>query len=284
MLDLSDRAVLAPLARLLSAVRRTAGETPLLLVGATARDLLLVHAHGIEPRRATEDTDLALAVPTWQAFQRLREALIASADFVAGDAPQQLWFGEQRLDIIPFGGVERADRSIAWPTPGGEVMNAAGLAEARSSAVGVRLPGGVSIDVASLPAQAVLKVWAWADRRRTAPGRDASDLWMLLRYYTEAGNEERLYGAEGEAALEAFAFDPEPSGAWLLGKDARIVLARGPDPERSLESLEAILKPQIDPDGDLGLVAQMPGWDRERQLALLAAFCSGLFNGKLPRP
>ncbi len=264
LLDLSDRPGLAPLASLLSAIRRTAGEASLLLVGAAARDLLLVHAHGIELRRATEDTDFALAVPTWQAFQRLREALIASGDFVAGDAPQRLWFGEQRLDIIPFGGVERADRSIAWPTPGGEIMSAAGLAEARSAAVGVRLPGGVLIDVATVPAQAVLKVWVWADRRHTAPGRDASDLWMFLRYYAEAGNEERLYGPEGEALLQAFAFDPELAGACLLGKDARIVLAGGPDPGASLESLDMILKLQIDPDRGLGLVAQMPGWDRER--------------------
>ncbi len=38
-LDLSDRAVLGPLARLLAAVRKAADETPLLLVGAAARDL-----------------------------------------------------------------------------------------------------------------------------------------------------------------------------------------------------------------------------------------------------
>jgi hypothetical protein len=55
-LDLSDRAVLGPLARLLGAVRQVAGGTPVLLIGAAARDLLLVHAHGVEVERATEDT------------------------------------------------------------------------------------------------------------------------------------------------------------------------------------------------------------------------------------
>jgi hypothetical protein len=49
-LDLSDRAALGPLARLLSAVRRAAGDTPVLLVGAAARDLLLVPGVGIVPK------------------------------------------------------------------------------------------------------------------------------------------------------------------------------------------------------------------------------------------
>ena len=79
-------------------------------------------------------------------------------------------------------------------------MNVAGLAEALATAVAVALPGGVSIDVASLPALALLKIWAWKDRRYTAPGKDASDLWMFLRHYAEAGNQDRLYGEEGEAA------------------------------------------------------------------------------------
>jgi predicted nucleotidyltransferase len=282
-LDLSDRGVLGPLAELLGAVRAAAGDAPLLLIGAAARDLLLVHAQGLNPERATEDTDVALAIGSWDDFQRLREALLLSGEFTPDGPPHRLWRGEQRLDIVPFGGVERSDRSIEWPTDGGEVMNVAGLAEAMATAVAVALPGGASIDVASLPALAVLKIWAWKDRRYSAPGKDASDLWMFLRHYAEAGNQDRLYGEEGEA-LAAFAFDFDQAGAWLLGKDAREVLAHGPDPGRSLESLEAILRPEIDPDGALRLVAQMPPGQHDRQLSLLTAFCAGLFETTLPTP
>jgi len=49
-------------------LRAAAGDTPLLLIGAAARDLLLVHAHGIHAAPATEDTDLAMAVGSWNAF------------------------------------------------------------------------------------------------------------------------------------------------------------------------------------------------------------------------
>jgi predicted nucleotidyltransferase len=159
----------------------------------------------------------------------------------------------------------------------------AGLAEALASAVVVGLPGGISIDVAPLPALALLKIWAWADRQYTAPGKDASDIWMFLRHYAEAGNEERLFGEEGEAALAAFAFDLETAGAWLLGHDARAVLAHGPDQRRSLEGVGEILRSEIDPDDALRLVAQMPPGDRERQLSLLTAFCAGLFETGVPK-
>jgi len=156
-------------------------------------------------------------------------------------------------------------------------MNAAGLAEALATAVAVTLPGGVSIKVASLPALTLLKIWAWKDRRYVAPGKDASDIWMLLRYYADAGNQDRLYGEEDEA-LAAYAFDLQLASAWLLGKDARQVLAHGPDPRGSLASLDAILRPEIDVDGALRLVTQMPPGDRDRQLSLLTAFCAGLFE------
>jgi len=71
--DLAERAALQPLARLLSAVRIATGHLPLVLVGAAARDVLLVRAHGVEPQRATEDTDLALAVRDWDTFLRVRQ-------------------------------------------------------------------------------------------------------------------------------------------------------------------------------------------------------------------
>jgi predicted nucleotidyltransferase len=105
LLDLSDRAVLEPLARVLAAVQRAAGETPFVLIGAAARDLLLVHAGGIEALRATEDTDVALAVRSWEEFMRVRAALLVSKGCVAGRPLHQLWLGDQRLAIVPFGGV-----------------------------------------------------------------------------------------------------------------------------------------------------------------------------------
>ena len=114
-IDLSDRAALHPLARLLAAARQEAGDTPVLLVGAAARDVLLVHFHGIPLLRATEDTDVAVAVRDWDTFLALRQRLIDSRLFRPEGPPHRFYFGDHRLDIVPFGGVERGDRSIEWP-------------------------------------------------------------------------------------------------------------------------------------------------------------------------
>jgi predicted nucleotidyltransferase len=107
-----------------------------------------------------------------------RTALVASGAFRADGPAHRLWFGDQRVDNILFGGVERRDRSIAWPPEDDKVMNVSGFAEALATAISVRLPGGVSVDVASLPAMALLKVWAWQDRlvRRSVGGGLRDDL------------------------------------------------------------------------------------------------------------
>jgi predicted nucleotidyltransferase len=187
----------------------------------------------------------------------------------------RLWLNDHRVDLIPFGAVERADRSIAWPPDDAEVMNVSGFSEALATAESVRLPEGLVFPVASLPAQAILKVWAWKDRQYAAPGKDAADLWTLLRHYADAGNESRIYESEVEVLTTA-GFDLEEAGAWLLGKDAREVLAHGREPVRCQDSLHAILGPEIDENGPLQLLGQMPPGDRDRQLALLAAFHAGL--------
>lgn len=158
-------------------------------------------------------------------------------------------------------------------------MDVSGFAEALASAVSAQLPGGQVFNVASLAALALLKVWAWRDRRYIAPGKDAGDLLMLLQHYAEAGNKDRLYGPEADTLRES-GFDLEVAGARLLGKDARHVLAHGSAPEISLQSLDAILGPEIDPDGALRLVSQMPVGLRDRQLTLLRAFHATLLGDR----
>jgi predicted nucleotidyltransferase len=110
-LDLSDRALLEPLAGLLAAVQRAAGETPFLLIGAAARDLLLVYAGGIAAQRATEDTDVALAVRSREEFMRLRAALLAMEGGTAGGPLHQLWLGDQRLRTGALPGPRKAPKS-----------------------------------------------------------------------------------------------------------------------------------------------------------------------------
>jgi len=62
------------LVRVIAAVHAGAmaqGVEPL-LVGAAARDLLLVHVHGQRVRRATKDVDFAVAIASWEAYEQLQ--------------------------------------------------------------------------------------------------------------------------------------------------------------------------------------------------------------------
>jgi len=283
LLDLSDRPELRPLADLIGAVRACTGGLEVLLVGATARDLLLRHAHGLDTTRTTRDVDIAFAVADWDGYADLRRCLLTSGDFFDDKSVRHrlLFQGQQAVDLVPFGGVERADRTIAWPPNEDSVMNVLGFREALSSAVMARLPGGQEVAVVSLPALAILKLMARQDRGYLAPGKDAGDLWLLLRHYAEAGNHDRLYGDFG-AILAVCGFDLGRAGAWLLGRDARTVLQAGGAGQGALAAVGAIVEPEIDGEGPLRLVGEMPPSDRERQLALLRAFHAG-FTGHEPR-
>ena len=81
--------------------------TPFVVVGATARDMVLHHGFGLEVRRATRDIDLGLEIAHWDTFQDLENSLLATGRFVADRAAQRLIFtdGDHRLpvDLIPYG-------------------------------------------------------------------------------------------------------------------------------------------------------------------------------------
>ena len=68
--------------------------------------------------------------------------------------------------MIPFGGVEREDRTIACPPEEDFVMRVAGFSDGLESSVPVRLAENLVVRVVSLPALLVLKLFAWLDRKQ----------------------------------------------------------------------------------------------------------------------
>jgi predicted nucleotidyltransferase len=283
-LDLADRQELVFLAELVADLRAAVPHAAVLLVGAVARDLLLCFAHGIRAARATEDVDLALAVADWRDFEGLLESLLASGSFQphANVIHRLLHRGRMEVDLIPFGGVERADGTIAWPPNGDAVMGVLGFQEALASSISALLPLGQRVAVVSLPMLAVLKVLAWSERRTRAPRRDASDLMLILHSYLDAGHAERLYG-EANHLLAAGDFDYERAGSWLAGGDAAELLQRhGASSDRIMEKVRAIVLPEIDPEGPLRLIGELRGTDLERARQLLLAFLAGFSGEQYP--
>jgi predicted nucleotidyltransferase len=279
-LDLTTKAELTFLAELVTDLRAAAPAWEPLLVGAMARDLLLFHAHNIPIRRATADIDIAFAVADWEEFSRLRAALLASAHFTAHNSMTHSFFHRQQrqIDIVPFGGLERPDGSIAWPPRGDEVMTVVGFRDALASAMDAMLPKNQRVLVVSLSMLVVLKLVAWSDRHAGAPGKDAADLFLILKNYLDAGNQSRLY-EEATHLLDRNDFDYERAGAWLAGYDAAAAIRDNAGGQtRTPDMIVTILTAQSDPDGPLRLVGEV-GAQAENMRLLLVSFLRG-FKGE----
>lgn len=237
---------------------------------------MMFHVFANESKRATYDVDLAVAVPDWDSFRVLQDALVGTGDFVLSqDTGHLLHYRPAEhgraypLDLIPFGGVETLPQQIAWPPDMSVVMNVTGYAEALDSAVEVDLGASVCVPVVSVPALAALKLLAWNDRG-LENSKDAQDLIFLLQNYHDAGNIDRLYG-DAYHLLETYDFDPGPAGATLLGQDAHLILRE--------KSRMAILGVLADPrKRDRLVIHAVPGTERDPAKAgrLLEAFERGL--------
>ena len=98
-----------------------AAECAYFVAGATARDLILVNIHGLQPGRATRDIDFGIAVESWALSADLKDRLIATGEFSADRrALQRLIYMDQAagfsipVDLIPFRGVTSADGTVPW--------------------------------------------------------------------------------------------------------------------------------------------------------------------------
>jgi predicted nucleotidyltransferase len=218
-----DRPVPEPILHILDLVHRVATqqECPYIVVGATARDLLLFHVYGIPATRATKDVDFAIAVESWDKFHRMHNALLATEKFAPSKVEHRLYLKETNIpiDLIPFGGVAEDD-TIAWPPARDTVMTVAGFEDAMAASIQVQVSPTLTVPVVSLAALSILKIFAWHDRMTT--DKDALDLYRVISTYADAGNEDRLYDPDNPY-MEKFNYDSEFAGAALAGEDGRIM-------------------------------------------------------------
>src|ERR1700687_4510842 len=144
-------------------------ETTYFLAGATSREVIRRHVFGRPAGRRTLDIDFGIAVRDWEHFQTLKSALVDQAGFtVHARAHQRLIYPTTPaviVDLIPFGGVEREDRTIAWPPEEDFVMRVAGFRDGMESSVPVRLADDLVVRVVSIPGLLVLTLFAWLDRK-----------------------------------------------------------------------------------------------------------------------
>jgi predicted nucleotidyltransferase len=211
-------------------------------------------------------------VSDWKGYESLRAALIASGDFSPRSSPAAHKLRHASglpLDIVPFGGIEGPDRKFAWPPDHDMVFDCFGVKEAFAASVTVRLPDGVQVRVAPIPALTILKIAAWRDRKHLHPARDAPDLLLFLCSYMDCGNLERAAEEHGDLFV-ADDFDHVEAGVRLLARDVASLLGK-PGIERLLKTLV----PEADEAGAL-LLAHQSGRNLEDTRRLLEVFCDEL--------
>ena len=69
------------------------------IIGATARDIIIQQMLNTSSRRKTRDLDLAIAVPNWQEFDKIKNSLIADGFEKDKAKHQRFYYGDYEIDI-----------------------------------------------------------------------------------------------------------------------------------------------------------------------------------------
>lgn len=160
----------------------------LYVVGATARDIIMHIFHEDEPKRRTRDLDVAIAIPNWEMYDRVREVLLGNR-FKKLPAKQRFVYigindnNDYEVDIVPFGGVEE-NELIKWRPEGVPVMSVKCFKDVLSHAIRIRINNSFDVNIAPLCGQFLIKFDAWIDRH-DRESKDASDMLFLLGKYYE---------------------------------------------------------------------------------------------------
>lgn len=199
---------------------------PFFIIGAAARDLILMNGHNIPTIRATLDIDFGVQVPNWDEYLKLKQGLVETGEFTETEDVQRMMFHSSlRIDLIPFGPIADKTSTIKWPPNQEIVMSILGFEESFRHSQTVRLSSNPKLDIkiVTLAGLVAMKIISWKDRYPERD-RDASDLALIIRNYTDAGNVERIFN-EALDLVDSEDFDYVSVGARLLGRDIAVVLS-----------------------------------------------------------
>ena len=201
---------------------------PLLIVGATARDIILVHGYNAAIERGTRDVDFGLEVPSWEHYKKMRDALIQSGFTAHPKKTHQLNTTDSdglpwEIDLIPFGGVSDAEGQITWPPEHAFQMSVLGFDEVYKHAWDVLLTRepALSVKVASPAGILLLKLIAWTERGREYQGKDAIDIYYVIKHYSKIPDVfEALYERD---YMELQDYDDMKASAMMLADEVAAI-------------------------------------------------------------
>lgn len=184
------------------------------VIGATARDIILQAIGDTAARRKTRDLDIAIAVTDWDRYDKIKQVLINEGFEKSKQQAQRFYWNGYEVDVVPYGGVAKADDNIYWPPEEDIAMSVKGFEEVLREAITVTVDREFKIQITSLPGLFLLKLNAWIDRNLIT-NKDAEDIWYIIdNYYLATENRnthQEVYDLDG--------FDFTIGGAFWIAHD-----------------------------------------------------------------
>ena len=162
------------------------------VIGATARDIIVQQLLDTASTRRTRDLDIAIAIPDWDAFEQIKERLVADGFKKSNDMYQRFYYGAYEVDIVPYGVVAKEDDNIYWPPEEVVAMSVKGFDEVLSEAITVSIDDEFKVKIASLHGLFLLKLNAWLDRNAKT-SKDAEDMSFILSNYFMANLDREIH-------------------------------------------------------------------------------------------
>jgi predicted nucleotidyltransferase len=212
----------------LSAFSAAAAEVkaPWLVIGATARIMLLEQIYAWPQGIGTQDIDFAVQVGDWEHYKLLCEYITKADVYAAERKPAKRFRSKEDtvFDLVPYGGVENEAKQVFWPPDNDDVMTVRGFESAAKDAVSVIVNQKLKIRVVSPRGLCALKFFAWEERHRQHPGRDAKDIAYLFKHIESLYPPDKLFG-DHPRAVEVADYKIQNAGYYQLGFDVAELIA-----------------------------------------------------------
>lgn len=157
----------------------------IIVVGATARDLILLLCNEPASKTKTFDLDLAIALKDWQDFDNLVELLQAN-NFERLNLHQKFCYRGvnndcyYEVDIVPYGEIAKYD-TVYWRPDGVPAMSVRCYEDIMQHAITIKIEE-ISVRIAPIAGQFLTKLDAWIDRNDRTE-KDARDIMLFLQKY-----------------------------------------------------------------------------------------------------
>jgi len=191
---------------------------PPMLIGAEARDILHGQLGHTFRNRATEDVDIAFAIPDWDAYATLTDGLTPIPD--TGIAFRVAGI---HVDVMAFGSVESPQGTLTPPFRAADPIDVFGMIQVYATAQTASFGPGLEIRLPTVGGYVALKLKAWIDRSAVHNQKDAPDLGLALFWAAESPAYTDRFWADSEM-FSRWEADVGLGGAALLGRDVRDVL------------------------------------------------------------